>query len=88
MYYNTSSKVRVQRCYSDSFGVNVGIHQGSVLTSLLFIIVLEALSQELCYGRPWEILYVDDLVIIAGSLDKLLRKLATWKKKNIRSAVV
>ena len=81
MYYNLSSKVRVENSYSDSFGVNVGVHQGSVLSPLLFIIVLEALSQEFRTGCPWEILYADDLVIIAESLDELLRKLATWKQK-------
>ena len=82
MYYNPSSKVRVESSYSDSFGVNVGVHQGSVLSPLLFIIVLEALSQEFRTGRPWEILYADDLVIIAESLDELLRKLATRKQKS------
>ena len=81
MYYNPSSKVCVESSYSDSFGVNVGVHQGSVLSPLLFIIVLEALSQEFRTGRPWEILYADDLVIIAESLDELLHKLATWKQK-------
>ena len=34
MYYNPSSKVCVESSYSDSFGVNVGVHQGSVLSPL------------------------------------------------------
>ena len=47
MYHNnSSSKVCIENCFSDSFGVNVGVHQGSVLSRLLFIMVLEALSQE------------------------------------------
>ena len=32
--------------YSEEFEVKVGIHQGSVLSPLLFIIVLKALSRE------------------------------------------
>ena len=32
---------------SNSFKVNVGIHQGSALSPLLFVIVMEALPREL-----------------------------------------
>ena len=49
--------------------MKVGVHEGSVLSPLLFIIVLEALSREFRAGVPWEDLYVDDLVIIADSLE-------------------
>ena len=48
MYSNARSRVRVGEGYSDEFEVKVGVHQGSVLSPLLFIIVLEALSRELC----------------------------------------
>ena len=41
--------------------------------------VLEALSQEFCTGRPWENLYADDLVIISESLEELQEKLILWK---------
>ena len=53
MYCEVKSNVRVDNCFSDSFNVNVGVHQGSVLSPLLFIIVLEALSQEFRTGCPW-----------------------------------
>ena len=59
--------------------MKVGVHQGSVLSPLLFIIVLEALSREFHCGVPWEDLYADDLVIIAESLEKCVRRLLTWK---------
>ena len=38
--------------YSEEFGVGVGVHQGSVLNPLRFIVVLEALLHEFCTGKP------------------------------------
>ena len=71
MYVNARSRVHVGEGYTEEFEVKVGVHQGSVLSPLLFIIVLEALSREFRSGVPWEDLYADDLVIIAESLEAL-----------------
>ena len=65
LYENARSRVRVNDTFSDEFEVKVGVHQGSVLSPLLFIMVLEALSLEFRSGCPWELLYADDLVLIA-----------------------
>ena len=65
MYSNARSHVCVGEGYSEEFEVKVGVHQGSVLSLQLFIIVLEALSCEFRCGVPWEDLYADKLVIIA-----------------------
>ena len=80
MYSNAWSCVHVGEGYSEEFEVKVGIHQGSVLSLLLFIIVLEALSCKFHSGIPWEDLYADDLVIIAESLEECVRRLLTWKE--------
>ena len=72
MYTDVRSRVRVGNGYSEEFGVKVGVHQGSVLSLLLFIIVLEALSWEFRTGCPWEPLYADDLMISAESMEELL----------------
>ena len=68
--------------------MKVRVHQGSVLSPLLFIIVLEALSREFRAGVPWEDLFADDLVIIADSLEECVRRLLIWKeameKKGLR----
>ena len=88
MYKDVRSRVRVGDGYGEEFGVGVGVHQGSVLSPLLFIIVLEALSREFRTGCPWELLYADDLMISAGSKEELLVKVKTWKtekeKKGLR----
>ena len=60
--------------------MKVSVHQGLVLSPLLFIIVLEALSGEFHSGVPWEDLYNYDLVIIAESLEECVRRLLTWKE--------
>ena len=87
MYKDVRSKVRVGDGYSEEFGVGVGVHQGSVLSPLLFI-VLEALSREFRTGCPCELLYADDLMISAESMEELLVKVQTWKtemeKKGLR----
>ena len=79
MYKDVRSRVRVGDGYSEEFGVGVGVHQGSVLSPLLFIIVLEALSREFRTGCLWELLYADDLMISAGSKEELLEKVKIWK---------
>ena len=88
MYAYARSRVRVGKGFSKEFEVKVRVHQRSVLSPLLFIIVLEALSREFRGGVPWEDLYADDLVIIADSLEECVRRLLIWKeameKKGLR----
>ena len=64
MYGNAKSTVNINGTIGDPFPVKVGVHQGSLLSPLLFIIVLEALSREFRTGLPWELLYADDLVLM------------------------
>ena len=50
--------------------------------------MLDALSPEFRAGVPWEDPYADDLVIIADSLDRCVKRLLMWKeameKKGLR----
>ena len=80
MYNNARSRVRVGSEYSEEFEVGVGVHQGSVLSPLLFIIVLEALSRDFRVGVPWELFFADDLVIIATSLEGCVERVKAWKE--------
>ena len=65
---------------SEEFKVQVGVHQGSVLSPLLFIIVLEALSRNISSDTTVaELLYADDLVIVADSQEECVARLIDWK---------
>ena len=52
MYANERSHVRVGEGYSEEFKVKFSVHHGKVLSLLLFIIVLEALSRKFHSGSP------------------------------------
>jgi len=54
-------------------------HQGSALSPLLFVIVMEGLSAEFRVALPWELLYADNLVVIAETEDDLIKRLNEWK---------
>ena len=68
MVDNAHSKVRITKSYSNPINVLVGVHQRFALSPLLLIIVMEALSCEFRTDCPWELLYTNDLVIVAESL--------------------
>jgi hypothetical protein len=79
MYSRVKTAVKTQNGIGDEFEVRVGVHQGSVLSPLLFTIVLDALSKAFRGGLPWEILYADDLVLISESEEDLVLKIQEWK---------
>ena len=64
VYRNAQSRVRVNDTFSDDFLTQVGLHKGSILTYLFFIIVLEELSRENRSAFHEELRYVDDLELV------------------------
>ena len=59
MYRSSNSVIRVKNTVTDRFDVKIEVHQGSVLSALLFVIVVEDLSRECRITLFWEILYAD-----------------------------
>ena len=80
MYSKASTVVKLGAGERRKFEVRVGVHQGSVLSPLLFIAVLEAISRRFDkQGLPYELLYADDLVIIAETKEELLERKRMWQ---------
>jgi hypothetical protein len=80
MYEDATTAVKMKSGESQEFEVKVGVHQGSVLSPLLFIIVMQALSNNFREGLPWELLYADDLALLADSEEKLQEKIELWRR--------
>ena len=79
MYENATS-VCVWLVNSDEFSLKISVHQGTVLSPLLFIIVMEALSRRFKVCCSWEFLHADDVVLLAETFEDLKKKLAaSWK---------
>jgi len=80
MCVEAKTSVKTHEGSSDHFEVKVGLHQGSVLSPLLFVSVMEVNMRKARSGLPWELLYADDLVLIARSEEELREKLRKWKE--------
>ena len=74
LYTEVCTVVRTDAGLSESFEVNVGLHQGSVLDPLLFAAVMDVVSSEARSGLPCKLLYADDLVIMAPTMEQLGRR--------------
>ena len=57
----------------------LGLHQGSVLSTLLFAVVMDVVSSEARSGPPSELLYVDDLILIGPTMEQLGRLVVEWR---------
>ena len=78
LYTEACTVFRADAGLSESFEVKVSLHQGSVLNPLLFAAVMHVVSSETRSGLPSELLYDDDLVIIAPTMEQLGRRVADW----------
>jgi len=84
MYTGAKTVVRTVYGNSKGFEVKVGMHQGSALSPLLSVIVMEAISREFRVAPPWGLLYADDLAVIAETEEELIKRLNEWKD-NVES---
>ena len=80
LYSNARSMVKTLAGTSDEFGIGVGVNQGSALSPLLFVGVMQEATREARGEGLWDLLYADDLVITAESEEEAVRKFGEWKR--------
>ena len=81
LYTEACTVVKTDAGLSESFDGKVGLHQRSVLSPLLFAVVMDVVSSEPRSGLPSELLYTDDLVIMALTIEQLCRRVAEWRAR-------
>ena len=79
MYKEENKRVQVGGRHSKEFDVGVGVHQESVLSPFLFSIVLDILSEDGTKDALYELLYSDDLVLMAEIIEELEAQFIRWK---------
>ena len=75
LYDGAKTRVRVGSAYSEEFEVNVGVHQGSVLSPLLFAIVVNVITENARRG----VVNADDLIIMSEDMEDLKERFWNWK---------
>ena len=71
LYEGSRTKVRVGSGLSEELGVRIGVHQGCVISPLIFAIVVDAVTEQARKGLLNEILYADDMVLMSENLEDL-----------------
>ena len=84
LYTDSKSRVRVAGELSEEFPINVGVHQGSALSPLLFILVMDEATKECRGDEIWELLYADDLVLTAETKEEAEQKFLDWREAIAR----
>ena len=81
MYTNIETSIKVEYTRSESFDVKVGVHQGSILSPLLFALVMDEVTKDIREGVVKEMLYADDIVLLVGdNWEEVESRYTRWKK--------
>ena len=84
-YENTTTRVVVGEGASEEFEVKIGLRQGSVLSPLLFIAVLDLISRmTVVKDAMKKLLYADDLTLVADGKQELHETLEEWNGQFTR----
>ena len=60
--------------------IEVGLRQGSALSPLLFVIIIDVITAEIEEGTPWAMLFADDLLLCDPDREMMELRLERWKE--------
>ena len=84
LYTDSRSQVRSVAGTTRPFEVTVGVHQGSAISPLLFILCLDRITQDIQGEHPWTLLYADDIVLARSTRDEPKKYLKKLKERPER----
>lgn len=79
MYKDVTTKIRCTAGTSEAFSILLGVHQGSVLSPLLFNIVINFLTSKLMQDLLLSVLFADDVGLTSERVEKLQEVFDKWK---------
>ena len=88
LYADSKSRLRLAAGMSEEFRINVGVHQGSALSPLLFILVIDEATKECRVDEIWELLYADDLALTAETKEEAEQKFFDWRQAMARRGML
>ena len=74
------TRVREDSELPEELEVKVGMHQGSVLTPFLFVLVVLVVTKFAREGALSQLLYADDLALMSETIEGLRNKFLKWKE--------
>ena len=77
MYEGSETVVGCAVETTESFKVEVGLHQGSALSP--FAVIMDRLTDEVRSEPPWTMLFADDILICEETREEVERRLESWR---------
>ena len=89
MYSETTTSNRSEAEMGNIFKVKIGLRQGSALSPLLFIILMDVIGYKVKMDSPYSMLFADDIVLCNDTMEGLKESLDKWckalEKKRLES---
>ena len=79
MYESSETVVRCAVGTTKSFKVKVGLHHKLALSSFLFAVIMDRLTDEVRTESPWMMLFADNIMIFKETREEVERRQKSWR---------